>query len=256
MDEGMRNFERAAAQGDVEAKARLLLELVRAGRLPRERLEWAAHLGEERARIAIEGGEKVEQSRIKTSRDLKDWVIDVAAFSKISVPQRLEALVRSTIALAWQVLGTFEDVFPGDVRPRQSIEAAERWVLTSPEKRPAEDDASRVDYISAAEAAFAAAEAAARAVEDGLSAGRVAYKAAYVAARASRAAADAGASETDHAGAGISREASYAGRVGEMACAAKQPEILQKAILDELVPWLLNEGDPIKERVEQSETEE
>lgn len=53
-DERTRNLERAAAQGDVDAEAKLLLERVRAGDLFEERLKLAAYLGHEAAVVALD----------------------------------------------------------------------------------------------------------------------------------------------------------------------------------------------------------
>ncbi|MGE0710081.1 MAG: hypothetical protein AB7N76_33705 [Planctomycetota bacterium] len=53
MDHGRRTQERAAAAGDPEAAAALLLARVRDGELEREGLELAAHLGEVAAALAL-----------------------------------------------------------------------------------------------------------------------------------------------------------------------------------------------------------
>lgn len=52
-DASRREAERDAAGGDPQAAARLLVERVRAGDLPAERLELAAHLGDAAARLAL-----------------------------------------------------------------------------------------------------------------------------------------------------------------------------------------------------------
>ena len=55
MDERLRDLERQAARGDVQAAAKLLLERVRVGELDRQRLRLAAFLEYEPARVAVRG---------------------------------------------------------------------------------------------------------------------------------------------------------------------------------------------------------
>jgi len=91
--------------------------------------------------------------------------------------------VKWAIACASRVLHLFEKKYPDDLRPRQALEAATRW-LNSP------TETNRMAANAAAHAACAAANAAA---DNG---DRVAYSvayAAYAAARAAWAAANAGA---------------------------------------------------------------
>lgn len=52
-DERLRQLEREAASGDVDAKAKLLLERMRIGGLTAERLRLAAYLGDEASRRAL-----------------------------------------------------------------------------------------------------------------------------------------------------------------------------------------------------------
>lgn len=55
-DARVRDLERAAGAGDVDAQARLLVERVRAGRLTQERLELAAYAGDAAALTALGNG--------------------------------------------------------------------------------------------------------------------------------------------------------------------------------------------------------
>lgn len=59
-DDRIRQLERQAAQGDADAEARLLLERVRLGELPRARLELLARAGDPLASRAV-GGDRVAQ---------------------------------------------------------------------------------------------------------------------------------------------------------------------------------------------------
>ena len=77
--------------------------------------------------------------------------------------------VKWAIACASRVLHIFEKKYPDDLRPRQALEAAMRW-LNSPTKT------NRVAAVAAAAAAYAAADAA-------FEAGDAAYAATYAAAR-------------------------------------------------------------------------
>jgi hypothetical protein len=52
-DQRLRDLERNAAHGDLQAQARLLLERVRVGDLTEERLQLVAYLGHEAARVCI-----------------------------------------------------------------------------------------------------------------------------------------------------------------------------------------------------------
>ena len=95
--------------------------------------------------------------------------------------------VKWAIACASRVLHIFEKKYPDDLRPRQALEAAMRW-LNSPTKT------NRVAAVAAAAAAYAAADAA-------YAAGDAAY-AAYAAGDA--------ATYTARSAAGAAAEATYA----------------------------------------------
>ncbi len=92
-----------------------------------------------------------------------------------------EEPVKLAIFSAYSVLDIYEKQYPEDKRPRQAIEAAEKYVKDPSEKNK---DAARAAY-GAAYAAYAA-DAAAYAAAD--AAARAAYAAAYAAAEAADAA--------------------------------------------------------------------
>lgn len=71
MDERLRALEAAAARGDVEARAALLRERVRAGRLEPERVRLAAYLGDAAARQA-------DGRPLAVPGDLHAWVQDLS----------------------------------------------------------------------------------------------------------------------------------------------------------------------------------
>lgn len=59
-DQRLRDLERDAAHGDLQARARLLLERVRVGELTEDKLRLAAHLGDEAACAALgTGGQRL-----------------------------------------------------------------------------------------------------------------------------------------------------------------------------------------------------
>jgi hypothetical protein len=74
-DARVRDLERAAGAGDVDARARLLVERVRAGRLTQERLELAAYCGHPAAREVLGDQELVRihaaefEARIEQGRE-------------------------------------------------------------------------------------------------------------------------------------------------------------------------------------------
>lgn len=95
-DERLRQLEREAASGDVEARTRLLLERLRAGELTEERLKFAAHLGDEAAQQATGRQETLVSSHLAHPKRRR-WFEGLARFGD-GVPERVAwAVVRAAI---------------------------------------------------------------------------------------------------------------------------------------------------------------
>jgi hypothetical protein len=103
-DERLRDLERQA-DSSVEARARLLVERVRAGDLAADRLLLAAYLGDEAARLAAEG-ERWEPP----TGGLREWLGGLVRFGK-------EPRVRTALALCDAVA----------VAPRGEVEPTRPW---------------------------------------------------------------------------------------------------------------------------------
>lgn len=100
--------------GDPPDEARLLLERMRAGLLPRPRLELAAFLGHEAARMALPGSPGIDVDRpTRLASELWPW--------------GKEACVASAVAASHAVV-SLDLGDRRDPRPRRAIEAAAAWV--------------------------------------------------------------------------------------------------------------------------------
>lgn len=129
-DARLRDLERRFRETGAEAdEAAWLVERVRIGVLPRERVELAAALGHGPARVAF-GGQRVLQPLDL----LKDDTI---------VPR--DARAHAAVAAARAVLPEFEERHPGRLEVRRAIEAAERYLAD-----PSEDARSAVERTSEA----------------------------------------------------------------------------------------------------------
>jgi len=113
-DGDLRNLERLAAGGDVEAESRLLLERVRLGALAPEGLRLASYLGHEAARLAS----PLEEP----PTELVAWILELAPWGK-------DALARTAIAAAWLVEPVYRAQAPGDPRVEELLRAAEGCLL-------------------------------------------------------------------------------------------------------------------------------
>lgn len=113
-DEGLQRLRRAARAGDAEAEARLLLARVRAGQLAPERLGLAAHLGAPAARALV--GEERGGT----------WALGLWAFGA-------EAVVRAGIAAARARLAAE----PDGARTALAVELLEAWLLEAEPARRA-----------------------------------------------------------------------------------------------------------------------
>lgn len=135
-DERLRQLERAAAAGDAEARAQLLLARWRAGQLPVERLRLAVYLGSEDAQRLLDalGDEAPETPEL--ARGLGDglyrWDVEtcaraVVAAARCTDPVRGAAHAQRTddAQESWYVprmLGV------GAEQWTRALEAAERWI--------------------------------------------------------------------------------------------------------------------------------
>lgn len=97
-DSRRRALTRLAAQGDVSAEARLLLERVRAGELPLERVRLAAWLGDAHA-LAVVGVSAVRPE----PDELLPWLLDLAGHGSREAVVR--ALVLGGLALRTRAEG-------------------------------------------------------------------------------------------------------------------------------------------------------
>ena len=238
--------EAAAGVVDPKVGAKLLLERERSGELSIGRLQLAAHLGDTRARLALEQ-EAFKSSEILNGDMFEDWVRGIDEINTLSEAVRIDVMLRVSIALARKVLPIFENSMLDDERPRKVIEAVEEWVFTDEKSRNADDMNIAIHSASLAAHAsrnnYSASEAAS-------SAGAAAHGAFRPRDAALRAA--------DAAGSAIIA-AIYAddSTVPYAVKAAAEMLKLHGAIRDELVPWVLGEGsDPVRERVDARKKEE
>ena len=119
MDEELRGLERAAAAGDVDAEAQLLLRRVRVGELSEEKLWLAAYLGH--------GAAKTANPDVPVApKGLAAWIGGLE-------PAGPEALARAALAAGWRCLSRYETLLlhqnAGWPLPRACLEAAEDWIL-------------------------------------------------------------------------------------------------------------------------------
>ncbi len=103
--------------GDAPDEARLLVERMRAGVLPRPRLELAAFLGHEAARLALPGSPGIDgEAPTRLAGELWPWGKEAC----------VAAAVAASHAVSTLDLGARRDARDG--RPRRAIEAAAAWV--------------------------------------------------------------------------------------------------------------------------------
>jgi hypothetical protein len=116
VDERLRHLEREAAGGDLDTRARWLLDRVRAGRLPGDRLQLAAWLGDAAARLAV--GEEPLARAARTKRD--PWTQTLAGWGK-------EALVRAGLVVAKDELRHWRRHHKADAALPGLLDAVEAW---------------------------------------------------------------------------------------------------------------------------------
>ncbi len=244
MDERRRQLERAANQGDPQARSRMLLERMRAGEVTNDDLIAAANLGDQEAAAAI--SQRPDQSHPSTLQEFQQWLGSVT-------PHKDDALNRSYLALARTIYEQTHQQSK-DVVLEQALDMAEEFLLL----RPTITDPS-VEIIGEHNVGEAADAVVARAEQlmtrlypmpgdvDDLTEEEVARLTkehavarviSYVAYRFS--------------GRTVAPENSVL-RTVVSALAVDEPQAFgsMRAIVQaELLPWVLNERDPLRERVE------
>ncbi len=121
-DRQLRELERAfAASGDPEDELRLLAHRVRAGLLPLAWLEAAARLGHEPARRAL--------GRFVPILDERGLVEALPLLGRRAAVLGLVVQARATLP-AW------DDLRPGDDRPRRALDALDAWARAAPDVEP------------------------------------------------------------------------------------------------------------------------
>ena len=112
----IRRLERAAGAGDPSAQGQLLLERVRAGELPRERVQIAAALGHAASCVAL------GRAPLPEIPELDDWLHELDHYGR-------EPLIRAAVAAGqcvWPCLAGGVDEL---VQPfLDALEAAEAWL--------------------------------------------------------------------------------------------------------------------------------
>lgn len=120
MDAHLRQLERKAAQGDLEAAGQLLVEQVRRGELSDERLALLAHLGHAPARAALP-----DVARHAELLELSTWIRDLQRWPGASA--------LAAVAAAHPVLAVWEAWEPGELAPRSqlrtTLDACQAWAL-------------------------------------------------------------------------------------------------------------------------------
>ncbi|MBX3472733.1 MAG: hypothetical protein KF878_38260 [Planctomycetes bacterium] len=190
-DTRLRRLERAASQGDLDARVRLLCERLRAGELDEERARLAAYLGDPAARLLLgarapelpliraRGGHELNQRR---------WITGLRAYGK-------PWLVRAAVALAEARFTAWDRWDEADERPRRALAAAEDWLRCPCEAHAREADLAQHAALGAAHALVSPGEPRPSTTgREGLSrllcaAAGAAATAAFAAAQAARAAA-------------------------------------------------------------------
>lgn len=113
-DQHLRELERAAAQGDLEAEGRLLAERLRAGRLAPRDLSLARSLGDPAA-LRVEGAEPAEPPPL-------------AALLEALGAREPAWLVRALTAGVRRLLPVYRTWLPAERRCEAAVEAAEAWL--------------------------------------------------------------------------------------------------------------------------------
>lgn len=146
MDAHLRSLEREAAQGNPDESAKLLLQRVRSGTLPRKRVELAASLGHDVAWQVISGPDSPRQPALSES-EARERMAEILA-TTLSKPECVSFLCDC----AERLLPTWEAYDSGDRRPHRAIELARAWTRDQSPRRGTIRQAS-VDAHNAGRAA-------------------------------------------------------------------------------------------------------
>lgn len=216
MDATLRELTRASATGDVDARARLLRQRVRLGRLGAERLALAARLGDGAARLA--GGRS--SSRSAGEQALGAWVAGLRPPTGDGWPaDARDVYARVALGAARAVLPVWTRRRPADPRAARAVEALARWI-EHPCPRHAE---------AAGEAGLAVEAVAPTALERLVSLGRL-REAQLALQRA--------------AWTPLAPEPGATAAASAAACAARatSAEAVRTAVREALLPWALGEA--------------
>jgi predicted PhzF superfamily epimerase YddE/YHI9 len=175
-DEKFRSYQRLAAQGDIEAEAKVLQLRVRAGELDRHHVELAAYLGDEVSLMLFPDPPGPPEPYVESE----------VAWALNNVELEHESLVTLAVDFAEHVLPIWELDHPDNDRPANAIQTAKDWVnglVTSIARTSYAADSAAYASHSADSAAYAAAAAAiaANACRDPATAASAAALAAYYA---------------------------------------------------------------------------
>lgn len=101
MDARLRQLQREASTGDLQARAKLLLGRVRAGELSEERLRLAAYLGDPASREALgEGAPEALQNWRSRELNKRTWAQDISRdYGEEGARRMLVAVMRESLSL-------------------------------------------------------------------------------------------------------------------------------------------------------------
>lgn len=202
--------------GAPEDQAAFLLECVRAGALPRGRLELAAFCGNPAARLAVAQASSLS---------------DPATLARVAAQLSPVEKVRLAAALGRHFLPLFEGARPDDDGPRRSLDAAEAWCVAP--------NSVSVDFLR--EAGWAAGSSSDDVV---LTADPPLHDIAELAQGVADMAQCAATDYEDGVGAGLAEV------VRRAALAASETAGSQKVIAPEFSTWVLGLGDPVAARLQ------
>lgn len=133
-DARLQQLHKAALQGGVEENARYLAELIRQGHLARARVELAARLGHQAAKLVT--GEL--NLSLDLSLEWEKWHQRRHAIESAQAILGKTFPVLLAVEFAERTIQFIERAYPGDYRARVAIESALRWV-----NEPSQENALR-----------------------------------------------------------------------------------------------------------------
>jgi hypothetical protein len=153
-DARLRALSRAADQGDVEARARLLALRLRTGDLERAALEVAAYVGDPAARLVL-GPEApdlptvaIRSARAAPELNQRRWITGLRAYGK-------PWLVRAALAVAHDRAGAWAEWDAADERPRRALDSAAEWLACPCDEHVRAADVAHHAALGAAQALLA-----------------------------------------------------------------------------------------------------